>query len=135
VANANDFPFQIQSAGKHLSIQPSQIPFFQAKGEKNWSEIDKKNVKTLKERGRWDEQVGDRCTEVVLIGVDLDKKVLTKKLTEACLTKEEFSAGPTAWKKHEDAFFEGRIKTWHDFKEFKRYMEMLQALKEIEVPE
>lgn len=40
---------------------------------------------------------GDRCQTLVLIGHKMDKKVVKKALMSALLTKAEVAQGPEAW--------------------------------------
>ncbi len=47
---------------------------------------------------------GDRRTEIVIIGRDMDKAVLTAKLDDALLTETEFEKGPNAWMQLPDPF-------------------------------
>jgi hypothetical protein len=44
-----------------------------------------------------DAKVGDRLTEVVIIGIGLDKAGMQAALEACVLTDEEFAAGPEAW--------------------------------------
>jgi len=67
---------------------------------------------------RWDSVYGDRFSELVCIGIDMDKKLMVDELNKACLTDKEFEAGPEAWKNYEDAFFEGEIKQYFEFAGF-----------------
>ncbi|MCE5171693.1 GTP-binding protein [Paenibacillus profundus] len=45
----------------------------------------------------WDNRFGDRCTEVVLIGVDMDKERMVRSLDACLLTDEEMSADWSAF--------------------------------------
>lgn len=45
----------------------------------------------------WDNQFGDRCTEVVLIGVDMDKDRIVRSLDACLLTDEEMAADWSAF--------------------------------------
>jgi G3E family GTPase len=47
---------------------------------------------------------GDRRTEIVLIGRDMDKAALTALFDTALLTDEEFATGPEAWRNLPDPF-------------------------------
>ena len=46
------------------------------------------NVKDVREN--WDPEFGDRHTQFVIIGTDLDQEALTKSLDECLLTTEEY---------------------------------------------
>ncbi|MFA1609813.1 GTP-binding protein [Halobellus rubicundus] len=45
----------------------------------------------------WDDEWGDRRTELVFIGQDVDEDSLRARLDEALLTDAEFESGPDAW--------------------------------------
>jgi hypothetical protein len=47
---------------------------------------------------------GDRRTEMVLIGRDMDKAALTALFDTALLTDEEFALSPEAWRNLPDPF-------------------------------
>eukprot|EP00466_Bigelowiella_natans_P003493 jgi/Bigna1/53715/estExt_Genewise1Plus.C_230082 len=118
LANAKDFPMDFHSAGKQLSIEPTGAPFLHAVGEEHWDEDEKKGVADMKEKGRWDSVYGDRFSELVCIGIDMDKKAMVDELNNACLTDKEFEAGAEAWRDYEDAFFEGEVKQYFEFAGF-----------------
>jgi len=118
LANAKDWPMDMHSAGKQLEIIPNDVPFLHAIGEENWDEDEKAGVEEIKAKGRWDAEFGDRGSELVCIGINLDKKLLMSKLSEACLTDKEMAAGPEAWIDFEDAFFGGDIKQYFEFAGF-----------------
>lgn len=61
----------------------------------------------LKNAGIWNPTYGDRCQELVLIGVNLDKVKLRKELESCLLTDEEYKAGPKTWKKMADPWCDG----------------------------
>lgn len=47
---------------------------------------------------------GDRRQEIVLIGVNMDKDLLTKMFDQALITNEQMQLGKISWKKMEDQF-------------------------------
>ena len=61
----------------------------------------------LRQMGVWDDTYGDRGQRLVLIGVNLDKPRMQSALEGALLTDAELAAGPAAWKRYEDPFFDG----------------------------
>eukprot|EP00501_MAST-03F_sp_TOSAG23-6_P000159 GSMAST32.ASY1.ANO1.162.1 assembled CDS len=97
-ANANAFPMAFHTAGKQVDIKPNPMPFIAAKPEP---------IRRLKLAGKWSEKWGDRQSELVLIGVDLDKEKIRKLLRSALLTEEESKAlgGVSGWKNLKDPIF------------------------------
>ena len=53
----------------------------------------------------WSESSGDRHTELVVIGVGMDKEAVRSKFQECVLTDEEFALGPLKWQ-FENPFLE-----------------------------
>ena len=49
-------------------------------------------------------QHGDRRQEIVLIGINMDKKNLTKMLDDCLVTNEQMQLGKISWKKFKDPF-------------------------------
>lgn len=52
----------------------------------------------------WDDKVGDRRQEIVIIGQDLKVAEVTQALDACLLTSGEFGMGPAAWEQFEDPF-------------------------------
>ena len=52
----------------------------------------------------WDEKVGDRRQEIVIIGQDLEITEVTRTLDDCLLTDDEIAMGPEAWEQFEDPF-------------------------------
>ena len=55
-------------------------------------------------RGRWQEPYGDRQQELVLIGMDMDKDDLRRRLDDCLLTDRELAMGPDGWRSLPDPF-------------------------------
>jgi len=51
-----------------------------------------------------DARIGDRRQELVMIGVNLDRKAWKAKLDACLLTDAEYAAGPDAWRAYADPF-------------------------------
>jgi G3E family GTPase len=109
LANAHAYPLSISTAGRHLSILPIETPFLAAEEPNDWDDEQLEEQKELVANGEWHKKWGDRCSEVVFIGVGLNKALITEKLTAALLTTAESQAlgGVAGWKKLDDAFFGG----------------------------
>ena len=109
IANANAFPLAMHTAGKHFTLVPAPMPFLAAEPKHMWDDDDHKHQQALAEKGEWNDRFGDRCSEVVFIGVGLRKDLIQEKLKTALLTEEESKAlgGAENWNKLEDPFFGG----------------------------
>ena len=116
LANAHAFPLSIHTSGKHLTMVPAPIPFLAAIDEDKWDEDERKHHEALVEQGNWNKQFGDRSSEIVFIGVNLNKALIHEKLNGALLTEAESKAlgGVQGWKTLEDAFFEARAEYWFE---------------------
>ena len=64
----------------------------------------------MKANGAWHaECFGDRESEVVFIGVHLEKGRIIRELERALLTDAELAAGVDAWREFDDVFFDGEF--------------------------
>jgi len=109
LANANAYPMSVHTAGKHLTVLPTEEPFLAALEKDEWDEAMKRDQEGLVQAGRWNKKFGDRCSEIVFIGVNLNKKLIEQTLTAALLTAKESKAlgGVKGWSKLSDPFFGG----------------------------
>jgi G3E family GTPase len=109
LANAHAFPMSIHTAGKHLTLVSVGQPFQAAIDPFDWDDDERQHQKDLEQAGRWSKQYGDRITEIVFIGVNLNKKLIAQKLQGALLTEAENASlgGVEGWKTLEDPFFGG----------------------------
>ena len=51
---------------------------------------------------RWDPVVGDRQTEIVFIGIDMDEASIRRRLDACVLVDSEFEQGPEKWLRYPD---------------------------------
>jgi G3E family GTPase len=116
LANADAYPMNFHTAGREVTIDPSvETPFLAAVPEKLWDEDAKAHVAELKKKKSWDAKVGDRESEIVCIGLGLDKQRMMSQLKAACLTDEEIRKGPNFWRKLSDPFFDGKVEAYFEF--------------------
>ena len=85
------------------------MPFLHAMPEEDWSSDDYDLKQELEGKGRWSSRYGDRFSCLVLIGVNMDKEAITRKLNDALLTEKESVelGGVKGWRTLTDPFFEG----------------------------
>ena len=109
LANANSYPLELQTAGRTLELEPKGMPFLHAMPEEDWSSDDYDLKQELEGKGRWSSRYGDRFSCLVLIGVNMDKEAITRKLNDALLTEKESVelGGVKGWRTLTDPFFEG----------------------------
>ena len=113
LANAHAYPLAYHTAGRTLHLQTQGMPYMHAAVDpKSWDT----NVqfaalkKNWKDQGRWHDTFGDRASELVFIGVNLNKPAMEAKLREALLTEEESKelGGVDGWRGLPDPFFDGK---------------------------
>ena len=77
--------------------------------EEDWNSDDCDLKQELEGKGRWSSRYGDRFSCLVLIGVNMDKEAITRKLNDALLTEKENVelGGVKGWRTLTDPFFEG----------------------------
>uniref|UniRef100_A0A7S4MRX7 CobW C-terminal domain-containing protein n=1 Tax=Odontella aurita TaxID=265563 RepID=A0A7S4MRX7_9STRA len=108
LANTNAYPIDFHSAGAHIDIRMNEeeMPFLAAISRSEWEKEEEETYKTLVNGGKWSDDYGDRRSELVFIGVRLNKARIHEKLTSALLTDDE-TANMAGWKKLNDPFFGG----------------------------
>ena len=94
-----DFAGQLSVAGKLAEIAPAG-KWWAAVPKNEWDIEDEEMMKDI--RNHWEDPHGDRRQEIVLIGTDINKEDLNKRLSECLLTDDEYQQGPEEWKKHPD---------------------------------
>lgn len=90
-ADNNDSQMLPVFAGVHLELRPGQ-PWWATVSKSEWPEGLEEEIQPL-----WTEPYGDRQSELVCIGLDLNKTLAEEALTACLLTDSEFAAGPSAW--------------------------------------
>ncbi|NCV87270.1 MAG: GTP-binding protein [Oxalobacteraceae bacterium] len=86
-------------AGLSVSLEPSSI-WFAAIPKDEWVfESDEDRAELM---ARWDPIVGDRLTEIVFIGIDMDESEIRQRLDKCVLTTQEFECGPRIWQTYRD---------------------------------
>jgi len=108
VASANAYPVDFHAAGRHVQLVPSSRPYLAATARHEWDQSDHEQCGRLVAEGTWHFVHGDRESEVVFIGVALDRARILDELSAALLTDAEVAGGSAGWKAFEDVFFGGR---------------------------
>lgn len=109
LANANAYPMTMQTAGRTLQLEPKGLPFFDAVPKEEWDSQCHEVKETMAAKGRWHATNGDRHSRLVLIGVDVNKDLIKRRLQAALVTPEETAelGGVDGWRMLRDPFFEG----------------------------
>ncbi|UTR11690.1 GTP-binding protein [Evansella sp. LMS18] len=100
LASRNDMAGLLSQAGSSLTIQ--------AAGEWVAAYPEEEREQTLREEpellGKWDPAYGDRTTELVMIGIDMNKKEVEASLDRCLLTDEEMAENWSGFKDPLPAF-------------------------------
>jgi len=99
LASRPDVQAMWSQAGLSVMLEPLAA-WYAATPEDEWefeTEEDRADLQS-----RWDPLVGDRQTELVFIGIDMDEDEIRERLDACVLTGEEFEAGPDAWAAFDD---------------------------------
>ncbi|MDQ0859917.1 GTP-binding protein [Bacillus sp. V2I10] len=96
-ATRNEFALSVSQAGPSILIEPvsywvATLPHLEREAILN---------ENPQIEGNWDPEFGDRMTQMVFIGVDMNEGDVTKQLDACLLTSEEFNLD---WEKLEDPF-------------------------------
>ncbi|MGL5097053.1 MAG: GTP-binding protein, partial [Planctomycetia bacterium] len=91
LATRNDVSGLWSQAGRVCSLEPAGW-WFAHLPEDEWPEEESEAI-----LADWEEPFGDRRIELVVIGVNLAKTDLQRKLFDCLLTDEEVEAGPDEW--------------------------------------
>lgn len=109
LANAHSYAMEFHTAGRTLDLQARETPFLHAIPADEWDAEEKARKKKLVKDNKWGARFGDRESELVFIGVNLNKSLIEEQLTNALLTEKESKAlgGVEGWRGLEDPFFGG----------------------------
>ncbi|MEM9714692.1 MAG: GTP-binding protein [Actinomycetota bacterium] len=99
VATRPDVQAMWSQAGLSVMLEPMS-PWYAAMPEEEWEfESDEDRVDLA---ARWDPLVGDRQTELVFIGIDMDESAIRERLDRCVLTGAELEEGPDRWVHYDD---------------------------------
>ena len=99
IASRPDMQAMWSHAGLSVMLEPL-APWYVSTPEDEWDlETDEERAELME---RWDPLLGDRQTEIVLIGIDMDEDRIRRRLDACILTGREFEKGPEKWLKFRD---------------------------------
>ena len=93
LASRPDVQAMWSQAGLSVMLEPLAA-WYAAMPEEEW-EFETEDRIAFDER--WDPIVGDRQTEIVFIGIDMDEDQIRHRLDDCVLTGREFEKGPQKW--------------------------------------
>jgi len=99
LASRPDVQAMWSQAGLSLVLEPLAL-WYAATPEDEW-ELENPEERAELE-SRWDPVVGDRQTEIVFIGIDMDEANIRQRLDACVLTGREFEKGPNKWVSYRD---------------------------------
>ena len=99
IASRPDMQAMWSHAGLSVMLGPL-APWYVSTPEDEWDlETDEERAELME---RWDPLLGDRQTEIVFIGIDMDEDAIRRRLDACILTGREFEKGPEKWLKFRD---------------------------------
>ena len=99
IASRPDMQAMWSHAGLSVMLEPL-APWYVSTPEDEWDlETDEERAELME---RWDPLLGDRQTEIVFIGIDMDEDAIRRRLDACILTGREFEQGPEKWLKFRD---------------------------------
>ena len=99
LASRPDIQAMWSHAGLSVMLEPL-ASWYAATPEDEWElETDEERAEL---EARWDPLLGDRQTEIVFIGIDMDEAAIRSRLDACVLTGREFEKGPEKWLKFRD---------------------------------
>lgn len=100
LATRNEIAGYVSQAGVLRDTRAMGL-FWSAVNEAEWPQDEQSQVEI---RSHIQGIYGDRRTEIVIIGRDMDKAALTAKFDAALLNEADFEKGPNAWRQLPDPF-------------------------------
>ena len=94
LATRPDIQAMWSQAGLSVMLEPL-APWYAASPEDEWEFETDEDRASFDER--WDPIVGDRQTEIVFIGADMDEAAIRARLDSCVVTGREFEKGPKKW--------------------------------------
>ena len=99
LASRPDIQAMWSHAGLSVMLEPL-APWYASTPEDEWGlETDEERAEL---ESRWDPLLGDRQTEIVFIGIDMDEDAIRSRLDSCVLTGREFEKGFKKWLKFTD---------------------------------
>ncbi|MEM7142503.1 MAG: GTP-binding protein [Actinomycetota bacterium] len=99
LATRPDVQAMWSQSGLSVMLEPL-APWFAATPEDEWGlESDEERAHLME---RWDPLLGDRETEIVFIGIDMDEIDIRRRLDACVLRGREFEKGPARWARYRD---------------------------------
>ena len=117
LANADTYPMDIYIAGRAFEIQPDTNELFlsgalDGVAKRDWRDAFSADFlaqfELAQQSWQWTEASGDRASELVFVGLSMDKEAIEAGLQGALLTDNEMAKGKRSWKEFADPFFGGK---------------------------
>ena len=95
IASFHNWGIEWNSTGRLYSLS-IDVPWIAASTE----DAERNSIReAMRQNGEWHKIYGDRRQEIVVIGLDLNPKKISKLLDDCLLTDEEMEWGPEVWEK------------------------------------
>merc|ERR1712117_537941 len=114
LANADTHPLNVQIDGREFEIEPNMSkPFLSstldAVAKNDWRDTFSTEwlaqLELVQASWQWNEASGDRASELIFKGANMDTETIEAGLRAALLTDEEIAKGKESWKELADPFF------------------------------
>jgi G3E family GTPase len=108
LATMHDIVIVWASAGRQFSLQPQQ-PWMSGMSKEQLAELDAEQAAEVQSElaKHAKHTYGDRETELVFIGIDLNRQVIEQLLQDALLSPAEFALLPSVWADWDCPIIEG----------------------------